>query len=199
MTEGSPRCCASRRADDVQPASGEAAAALGSIEPSQTPIARRWSAPIGGAFTMGSNDRRFPADGEGPPRRVTVSDICHRLPRRQQSPVRRFRSRHRLHHRRRTIWLEFCLRGVPARRDQARDRQPGRRYAVVGAGAACLLGAARGPAQHDPRPARSSRGACLLERRQGLLPMVRHAAAERGGMGDRRARRARRGDLSLGR
>ena len=62
------------------PASGDAAEALRSIEPSPTPIARRWSAPIGGAFTMGSDDRRFPADGEGPPRRVTVSDFaiaCH--------------------------------------------------------------------------------------------------------------------------
>ena len=80
MTEGSPRCCASSRADNGQPASGEAAAALGSIEPSLNPIARRWSAPIGGGFTMGSNDRRFPADGEGPPRRVTVGEFaiaCH--------------------------------------------------------------------------------------------------------------------------
>ena len=80
MTEGSPRCCASRRADDGQPATEETAAALGRIEPSQTPVARRWSAPIGGAFTMGSNDRRFPADGEGPPRLVTVSEFaiaCH--------------------------------------------------------------------------------------------------------------------------
>jgi formylglycine-generating enzyme len=80
MTEGSPRCCASSRADDGQPALEEAAAALARIEPSQTPIARRWSAPIGGGFTMGSSDRRFPADGEGPARLITVSEFaiaCH--------------------------------------------------------------------------------------------------------------------------
>jgi formylglycine-generating enzyme required for sulfatase activity len=73
MTDGSPRCCTSRRADDSQPDQEEAAAALGRIETSRTSVARRWSAPIGGAFTMGSDDRRFPADGEGPPRRITIS------------------------------------------------------------------------------------------------------------------------------
>jgi len=80
MTEGSPRCCASRHADVVRLATGEAAAALDSIEPSQTPIARRWSALIGGVFAMGSDDRRFPADGEGPIRLIMVSDFsiaCH--------------------------------------------------------------------------------------------------------------------------
>ncbi|MDP1909974.1 MAG: hypothetical protein Q8K85_16880, partial [Hyphomicrobium sp.] len=58
----------------------EAAAAFGRIERSQTPIARRWSVPIGGPFTMGSDDRRFPADGEGPPRLITISEFaiaCH--------------------------------------------------------------------------------------------------------------------------
>lgn len=80
MSEGSPRCCASGRADKDQPASGNVAAALDGIEPSQTPIARRWSATIGGPFMMGSEDRRFPADGEGPVRQVTVGDFaiaCH--------------------------------------------------------------------------------------------------------------------------
>ena len=80
MTDGSLRCCASRRADDGQPGKEEAAAAPCSIEPSRTAIARRWSAPIGGGFTMGSEDRRFPADGEGPPRLITVGEFaiaCH--------------------------------------------------------------------------------------------------------------------------
>ncbi|WP_291859025.1 formylglycine-generating enzyme family protein [Bradyrhizobium sp.] len=80
MTEDSPPCCASSRADEAQPASGKAAAARGKMEPSRTSIPRRWSAPIGGSFAMGSNDRRFPADGEGPVRRVTVSEFaiaCH--------------------------------------------------------------------------------------------------------------------------
>lgn len=80
MNDDPPRCCVSGRADDGRPAVEEAAVAPAGIEPSQTPIARRWSAPIGGAFTMGSDDRRFPADGEGPPRLVTVSEFaiaCH--------------------------------------------------------------------------------------------------------------------------
>ena len=46
---------------------------------------------------------------------------------------------------------------------QARDRQPGSRYAVVGPGPARLLGPAGGTAEHDPRSAQSSCGACLLE------------------------------------
>ena len=82
MTEGSPRCCASSRADVVQPASGDSVAALGNIDPSRTKIPRRWSASIGGFFLMGSDDQRFPDDGEGPPRRVTVSEFviaCHAL------------------------------------------------------------------------------------------------------------------------
>jgi sulfatase modifying factor 1 len=80
MTEGSSRCCASGRADVVQPASGESARTPGGLEPSRTKIPRRWSAPIGGSFLMGSNDQRFPDDGEGPPRRVTLSEFaiaCH--------------------------------------------------------------------------------------------------------------------------
>jgi sulfatase modifying factor 1 len=80
MTEDSPRCCVSRRSDDSQPASGEVAAALGNIEPSATPISRRWSPPIGGTFTMGSDARHFPADGEGPPRQVKIGNFaiaCH--------------------------------------------------------------------------------------------------------------------------
>jgi hypothetical protein len=33
----------------------------------------RWSAPIGGSFLMGSQDTRYPDDGEGPVRKVTVA------------------------------------------------------------------------------------------------------------------------------
>src|SRR3954466_11162932 len=69
MTGGSPSCCAHRSAA-LAPGSATAAR---EIEPSRTPVARRWSVPIGGAFMMGSNDGRFPDDGEGPVRQVTVS------------------------------------------------------------------------------------------------------------------------------
>src|SRR6478736_5376558 len=80
MSAGTSCCGAGNRGDPIQPASGEAAPTFGNIEPSRTPIPRRWSAPIGGVFTMGSDDRRFPADGEGPPRQVAVSAFaiaCH--------------------------------------------------------------------------------------------------------------------------
>jgi sulfatase modifying factor 1 len=75
MTDGNPSCCAKGRGDDCAPAMASVA-----IAPSSAPIARRWSPEISGAFVMGSNDRRFPEDGEGPPRPVTLSPFaiaCH--------------------------------------------------------------------------------------------------------------------------
>jgi sulfatase modifying factor 1 len=80
MTEGARHCCAIGRADDGQAAATESAATPVAFEPSRTTIPRRWSPPIGGSFMMGSNDRRFPDDGEGPVRRLTVSEFtiaCH--------------------------------------------------------------------------------------------------------------------------
>jgi sulfatase modifying factor 1 len=73
MTEGTPRCCANGRMDDVAAA---AASTFAAIVPSPAPIARRWSEPIGGVFMMGSDDLRFPEDGEGPPRQVTVGEFA---------------------------------------------------------------------------------------------------------------------------
>jgi formylglycine-generating enzyme len=80
MTKGSPRCCAKRDAGVPPSATLAPVAAAHQIEPSATAIARRWSPPIGGSFLMGSTDLRFPEDGEGPVRRVTVSAFaiaCH--------------------------------------------------------------------------------------------------------------------------
>jgi len=74
MTDGTPRCCANGRNDDVQAAAP--ATALARIMPSPSRIARRWSVPIGGAFVMGSDDRRFPDDGEGPVRRVAIGEFA---------------------------------------------------------------------------------------------------------------------------
>jgi sulfatase modifying factor 1 len=68
MADGKPSCCARPPADE--PA---AASAATDITPSQTPIARRWSPLIGGSFRMGSNDARFPDDGERPVREVSLS------------------------------------------------------------------------------------------------------------------------------
>lgn len=75
MTKGSPSCCAQSRANDSSAAEGSAATARG-IEPSRTVIPRRWSPPIGGTFLIGSDDNRFPDDGEGPVREVTVSEFA---------------------------------------------------------------------------------------------------------------------------
>lgn len=72
MTGGSLSCCAQGRAGSTP---GVAAAAR-EIKPSPTPVARRWSAPIGGVFMVGSNDTRFPDDGEGPPRQVSISEFA---------------------------------------------------------------------------------------------------------------------------
>ena len=50
------------------------------IERSRATVQRRWSPMIGGTFLMGSSDRRFPEDGEGPVRRVAISPFeisCH--------------------------------------------------------------------------------------------------------------------------
>jgi formylglycine-generating enzyme len=68
MADGKPSCCAKRRAGEPT-----AAASATDITPSPTPIARRWSPLIGGSFRMGSNDQRFPDDGEGPVREVSLS------------------------------------------------------------------------------------------------------------------------------
>ena len=68
MTGEDPHCCARREIGEPAPLASTMA-----ITPSAMPIARRWSPMIGGSFLMGSNDRRFPDDGEGPVRRVQLN------------------------------------------------------------------------------------------------------------------------------
>jgi sulfatase modifying factor 1 len=80
MTQGNPGCCAQSRAADVALASAAPVRAAVGIEAAPAVVPRRWSRPIGGTFWMGSNDIRFPDDGEGPVRHVTVSEFaiaCH--------------------------------------------------------------------------------------------------------------------------
>ncbi|HRF08185.1 MAG TPA: formylglycine-generating enzyme family protein [Xanthobacteraceae bacterium] len=77
MGNGSRDCCASRPAGNSSAAGGEVSFGF---PPHGEEVRRRWSAPIGGAFMMGTDDRRFPDDGEGPVREVTVSPFeiaCH--------------------------------------------------------------------------------------------------------------------------
>jgi formylglycine-generating enzyme required for sulfatase activity len=68
MTETSS--CCMRGAGDREPV--EPAAAFG-FAPSAAPVRQHWSDAIGGAFWMGSPEPgRYPADGEGPARQVTL-------------------------------------------------------------------------------------------------------------------------------
>ncbi len=75
MADGNPSCCARRRA------SGDRAVPVSyDFKPSASEIRRRWSNPIGGSFLMGTADKRFPDDGEGPIRRVKLRPFeisCH--------------------------------------------------------------------------------------------------------------------------
>src|SRR4051794_38906359 len=78
MTDASPHCCV----QGARELAGLPANAAASITPSPTPIRRRWSPLIGGSFLMGSHDRRFPDDGEGPVRKITLTPFaiaCHTL------------------------------------------------------------------------------------------------------------------------
>jgi sulfatase modifying factor 1 len=80
MTDGAPHCCASGHTRDVATTQAEAVVSLERVEPSRTSIARRWSRPLGGFFIMGSDDRRFPGDGEGHARHVMLCEFsvaCH--------------------------------------------------------------------------------------------------------------------------
>jgi formylglycine-generating enzyme required for sulfatase activity len=55
---------------------GVPAAAFG-FAPSAVPVAQRWSETLGGTFWMGSAEPgRYPADGEGPARQVTLSEFA---------------------------------------------------------------------------------------------------------------------------
>ncbi|MBX3440500.1 MAG: formylglycine-generating enzyme family protein [Planctomycetaceae bacterium] len=78
MADGSSGCCVRRSAEAASPtAGGETSYAF---QPGREEMRRRWSAPIGGAFLMGTTDRRFPEDGEGPVREVTLDPFeiaCH--------------------------------------------------------------------------------------------------------------------------
>ena len=77
MIEHHHHCCVHSPAREGEPSAQPDAR---DIIPSASVIPRRWSPVIGGTFLMGSNDGRFPEDGEGPVRPVTVSPFeiaCH--------------------------------------------------------------------------------------------------------------------------
>jgi sulfatase modifying factor 1 len=70
MTNGTPECCKKRAPDERSQMPGVPMPIA--FQPSAIPVQRRWSPAIGGAFLMGSTDRRFPEDGEGPVREVAL-------------------------------------------------------------------------------------------------------------------------------
>src|SRR3982750_2619212 len=77
MTGDRSHCCIRGDAGKESAPSSEA---QGAIPPSPTTIQRRWSSLLGGTFHMGSADKRFVEDGEGPVRPVTLSPFaiaCH--------------------------------------------------------------------------------------------------------------------------
>ncbi len=78
MANGGPDCCAKREA--VAPPPARERETTETFARSAAEIRRRWSGPIGGRFLMGTKDRRFPDDGEGPVRDVTLTPFeiaCH--------------------------------------------------------------------------------------------------------------------------
>jgi sulfatase modifying factor 1 len=75
MADGTPSCCAKRETTGAS-----ATRVAYDFMPSKSEVQRRWSKPIGGSFLMGSADGRFPDDGEGPVRQVTLRPFeiaCH--------------------------------------------------------------------------------------------------------------------------
>jgi formylglycine-generating enzyme required for sulfatase activity len=76
MADGAPSCCVTGRGYE-----GNDRVAVRAISPRSRPAPHRWSGSIGGTFVMGSAEPgRFPADGEGPARNVSVSPFeisCH--------------------------------------------------------------------------------------------------------------------------
>ena len=138
---------------------------------------------------MGSNDRRFPEDGEGPVRSVTVSTFamaCHAVSNLQFGDF--VRATGFMTDAERYGW-SFVFAGFLSEENKRAIGSRACRNAMVGSGAACLLGAAGRPAEHNPRPSRSPGGTCLLERCQSLLPMVGYTIADGSRMGNGRSRR----------
>ena len=91
---------------------------------------------------------------------------------------------------------------VPGLTRLPQDPGPGRRERppqLVGVRAGRVLEAARRQGHDDQRPRHASRGPHRVRGRRGLRDLGGQGAPERGGVGARGARRARRGDVRLGR
>ena len=154
----------------------------------------------GGSFRMGSVDARaYAADGEGPdPRRragTVPRSTPHAVTNARFADVRR---RHRPRHRGRALRVVVRVRRLPAR------RLPGRPAAVADAPWWRQVYGADwrhpdGPAVRPRRTRRPSGHPRVVERRPGLLRVERHAAADGGRVGVRRARRTARHGVPVGR
>ena len=125
-------------AHDAQPA----------IVPGATAIPRRWSALIGGTFRMGSDDRAFAEDGEGPVRPVTLSPFaisCHAVSNLQFGDF--VRATGYATDAERYGW-SFVFEGLLPQEVRSSFTNRVARNPVVGPGAACLLGAAGRTFEH---------------------------------------------------
>jgi formylglycine-generating enzyme required for sulfatase activity len=134
-----------------------------------------------------SGPLRFPEDGEGPMRTVEVSpfDIAaHTVTNAQFGEfVRRTGSETDAE---RFNW-SFVFSAFVGEEVKRRGPASSGGHALVASNSARVLGPAGGAAEHRVRPPRPPRGACLMERRAGLLSMVLYAFADRGRMGVRRS------------
>ena len=149
--------------------------------PPQPVVGRRRSTPVdladmvlleGGTFAMGADDTlAYPGDGEGPVHDVELAPFAIDRTRRQQRALRRVRRRDRLRDRRRAVRLVVRVRRAAAR------RLP-RHRGVAGAPWWRQVDGAdwrhpEGPHSDARRSARPPRRPRLVERRHGLLRVVR--------------------------
>ena len=119
-------------------------------------------------------------------RPAEVVAVSHRSPRRDQRALRGVRRGHRLHHRRRALRLVLRLRGsAPGRPPGRLAPSPG---ALVAAGRGRRLAPPRGPASDIDERDHPVVHVCWHDAR--LLHVGGRAAAHRGRVGVRRARRA---------
>ncbi len=179
-------CCAPMRAGDTSNAESGAVRTRTTVHEI---VARDLLALDGGTFRMGSDDPKgFPADGEGPVRAGDGEPVPDQPLRGDERAVRGVRRRDGVRDRGGAVRL--VVRVPPAGAEAGRDGAGllGRRAVVAGGGRRELEGAGRAGID-DRGPARPPGDSRLVERRDGVLCVERHQAANRGGVGARRARR----------
>ena len=158
---------------------------------------RTWLLIEGGSFLMGSDDRwAYPADGEGPVREISLDSFwIDRVAVSNEAFASFVDATGYATEAERFGW-SFVFAGLLP------DDFPPTQAVVEAPWWRKVDGAdwrhPEGPQSSDRGSPGSPRPSCLLERRAGLLHLVRTAPADRGGVGVRRARRTRGQGISLG-